>query len=63
MNIHAILVGGDCFCAFELNDRLGWTMFQLAKAGPRGVSPLEPPALRWSCYVHGLRKLGKEDQQ
>jgi len=43
---------------FELNGRLGWTMAQLANAGPRGVTPIERPAPRWSGYVHDLRGLG-----
>jgi hypothetical protein len=41
---------------FELQGRLGWTMAQLADAGPRGVIPIERPAPRGSGYVHELRK-------
>lgn len=58
MKINATLPGGDCPRTFALNGRLGWTVFQLAKAGNRGVTPLEVPAPRWSGYVHDLRKLG-----
>lgn len=58
MLIHATLPGGDCPRTFELNGRLGWTMVQLAKAGQRGVTAQEVPALRWSAYVHDLRRMG-----
>ncbi len=58
MHINATLPGGDCPRTLELNGRLGWTMYQLVEAGPRGVSPLEHPALRWSGYIHALRNMG-----
>ncbi len=43
---------------FEFDGRLGWTLAELAKAGPRGVATVERPAPRWSAYVHSLRKVG-----
>ncbi len=58
MRIQAQLPGGERPRTFELKGRLGWTMYQLAQAGPRGVTPLECPALRWSGYIFDLRKMG-----
>ncbi len=58
MRIRATLSGGDCPRTFELDGRLGWTLLQLVNAGNDGVTPLERPALRWSGYVHALRKRG-----
>lgn len=43
---------------FELEGRLGWAMFNLAKSGTTGITTIERPAPRWSAYVHELRKLG-----
>lgn len=42
----------------ELGGRLRWALEQLMKAGAKGVTPLENPALRWAAYVHRLRELG-----
>jgi hypothetical protein len=58
MHINVTLLGGECPRTFELNGRLGWTMAQLVKAGAKGVTTIERPALRWSGYVHDLRKRG-----
>ena len=58
MNINATLVGGDCPRTFQLNGRIGWTFYQLWRAGAKGVSPVECPALRWSGYVHQIRQMG-----
>ena len=58
MKINVTLEGGDCPRSFRLSGRLGWTMYQLFCAGPRGVTALERPALRLSGYVHQLRKKG-----
>lgn len=38
--------------------RFAWTLNELIQAGPRGVTPLERPAPRWSHYVFRLRKEG-----
>lgn len=58
MKIDVTLEGGDCPRSFKLSGRLGWMMYQLFCAGPRGVTTLERPALRLSGYVHQLRKKG-----
>lgn len=58
MKIAVTLNLGDQPRTFELDGRLGWTMAQLAFAGPKGVATVERPAPRWSAYVHELRKLG-----
>lgn len=43
------------FTAFGRN---GWTLLQLLRAWPKGISTLERPALRWSQYVMLLRRHG-----
>lgn len=58
MRINATLLGGDSPRTFALKGRMGWTMVQLVEAGPQGVTPLDRPALRWSGYIHELRKRG-----
>ncbi|WP_412098986.1 hypothetical protein [Defluviimonas sp. D31] len=58
MKVNVTLSGGDGPRTFRLCGRLGWTLYQLFKAGQRGVTPLECPALRWSSYVHKLRQKG-----
>ena len=35
--------------------REAWALAELAKAGSRGVTPLDNPAPRWSAYIHTLR--------
>lgn len=35
--------------------RDAWTLDELVKAGPRGCTPIDNPAPRWSGYVHKLR--------
>ncbi|QHQ37308.1 hypothetical protein GO499_06550 [Algicella marina] len=42
----------------QLKARQGWTLYQLTKAGRRGITSLERPALRLAAYVHNLRKRG-----
>lgn len=36
--------------------RDAWALLELCRAGPKGVTPLERPAPRWSAYVHKLRR-------
>jgi hypothetical protein len=36
--------------------RFAWCLEELNKAGPRGCTPIERPAPRWSHYVYRLRK-------
>jgi len=38
--------------------RFAWALSQLIAAGPRGVTPIERPAPRWSHYVYRLRRSG-----
>ena len=38
--------------------RDAWCLLELLCAGPRGVTPLERPAPRWSHYVYKLRRAG-----
>ena len=35
-----------------------WALKQLCAAGPKGCTPIDQPAPRWSAYVHKLRKRG-----
>ena len=58
MRINVTLEGGDAPRTFNLNGRLGWLMFQLAKPGSTGYSTIENPAARISAYIHELRGLG-----
>lgn len=37
--------------------RLIWALQELISVGAQGLTTLERPALRWSSYVHKLRKL------
>jgi len=36
--------------------RDAWALLELAEAGPKGCTPLDNPAPRWSAYVHKLRR-------
>lgn len=38
--------------------REAWALDRLTEAGPKGCTPTEQPAPRWSAYVHRLRGLG-----
>ncbi|CAN1517505.1 hypothetical protein MCEMSEM23_00978 [Rhabdaerophilaceae bacterium] len=40
------------------NGRYAWTLARLIEAGPRGITPIERPAPRWSHYVMILRREG-----
>ncbi len=42
----------------EAKGREAWALDRLAKAGPKGCTPIEQPAPRWSAYVHQLRGMG-----
>lgn len=42
----------------EARGREAWALDRLTEAGPRGCTPIEQPAPRWSAYVHRLRGLG-----
>ena len=38
--------------------REAWALDRLRWAGPKGCTPIEQPAPRWSAYVHTLRGRG-----
>ena len=40
----------------KITGRNAWTLRHLMQAGPRGCETLHLPALRWSQYIHLLRK-------
>ena len=58
MKLHATFETALGKRTVELNNRQGWTMFQLAQARSAGITTLETPALRLAAYVHSLRKCG-----
>jgi len=60
MDIHATLMGGERTRSLFLSGRIAQTLHHLHRAGPRGITTIEWPALRLSAYVHSLRKLGFE---
>ena len=42
----------------EAKGREAWALDRLRWAGPKGCTPIEQPAPRWSAYVHTLRGRG-----
>jgi hypothetical protein len=49
--------GGEPF-TIEATGREAWALDRLLMAGPKGCTPIDQPAPRWSAYVHKLRKRG-----
>lgn len=49
--------GGEPF-TIPAKGREAWALDRLTEAGPRGCTPIEQPAPRWSAYVYRLRGLG-----
>lgn len=49
--------GGEAF-TIQIKGRDAWALDRLREAGPRGCTPIDQPAPRWSAYVHNLRGLG-----
>ena len=49
--------GGPAFTVY-LRGRQAWALDRLAEAGPKGCTPKDEPAPRWSSYVHILRGHG-----
>ena len=49
--------GGEPFQIYA-KGRDAWALDRLREAGPKGCTPLDQPAPRWSAYVHNLRALG-----
>jgi hypothetical protein len=43
-----------------LKGRPRWALEALIDAGPKGCTPIDNPAPRWSGYIHVLRELGFE---
>jgi hypothetical protein len=41
---------------FTVTGRNAWTLGELVKAGQKGCTPIDNPALRWSAYVFNLRR-------
>lgn len=48
-------IGSDGL-AFIVKGRVAWALGELIKAGPKGCTPIDNPAPRWSGYVHRLRR-------
>lgn len=48
---------GECFSVYA-KGRDAWALDRLREAGPRGCTPIDQPAPRWSAYVFNLRVLG-----
>jgi hypothetical protein len=42
----------------ETSGRDEWALRQLMATGPKGCTPIDNPAPRWSAYVHKLRRMG-----
>ena len=49
--------GGDPF-TIEAKGREAWALDRLRLAGPRGCTPIDEPAPRWSAYIFNLRGRG-----
>lgn len=53
-------IAPECGEPFTLyaKGREAWALDRLRLAGPKGCTPIEQPAPRWSAYVHTLRGRG-----
>jgi hypothetical protein len=40
---------------FTAKGRVAWALWELCRAGEKGVTPIDVPGPRWSGYVHVLR--------
>jgi len=54
---HITPEGGEPFTLYAMG-REAWALDRLRWAGPKGCTPIEQPAPRWSAYVHTLRGHG-----
>ena len=54
---HITPEGGEPFTLYA-KGREAWALDRLRWAGPKGCTPIEQPAPRWSAYVHTLRGRG-----
>ena len=41
-----------------MRGRGAWALLELKAANDNGCTPIDHPGLRWSGYVHKLRKVG-----
>lgn len=49
--------GGEPF-TIEAKGRDAWALDRLCEAGPKGCTPIDQPAPRWSAYIFNLRARG-----
>jgi len=54
---HVTPEGGEPF-TIEAKGREAWALDRLLTAGPKGCTPIDQPAPRWSAYIHKLRGQG-----
>ena len=60
--IFSVTNPGEAPFILTLKGRNKWALEQLAKAGPKGCTPIKQPAPRWSAYIHNLRSFGVKVQ-
>ncbi len=60
-NVYQI-TNGDAlpFNVHTTEERMIWAMAELMKAGPKGCTPIDNPAPRWSSYVHNWKAEGAD---
>lgn len=49
---------GETDHILHLKGRTRWALEELIAAGPKGCTPINNPAPRWSAYIHKLRAEG-----
>lgn len=52
------IIGANGSHHIDVTGRDQWALLELAVAGPKGCTPIDNPAPRWSAYVHKLRDMG-----
>ncbi|MEH6696682.1 MAG: hypothetical protein V7675_16700 [Hyphomonas sp.] len=52
------IIGANGSHFIDVSGRDEWALLELAIAGPKGCTPIDNPAPRWSAYVHKLREMG-----
>ncbi len=50
--------GDQSVTHFTVKGRDLWALLNLIEAGPKGCTPIDNPAPRWSAYAFNLRKAG-----
>ncbi|GGE20567.1 hypothetical protein GCM10011360_06540 [Primorskyibacter flagellatus] len=53
-----IINGDQSVTRITLKGRDLWALLNLIDAGPKGCTPIDTPAPRWSAYVFNLRQVG-----